>query len=140
VVIGLIVVNPWLALPLALVSHFAMDALPHYGDRYNPPAAFRRLKLMLPFDMLLAFMVLVLIILTHPDHWPVAVAGGVLAASPDLGSIPLFVRYLRSGKIRRSTTWFHRFHTCLQWGERLWGAWIELSWFAVFGSLLLARL
>lgn len=139
IVIGLSVVNPWLAIPLAFASHFVLDSLPHFGNRGHLSAALRMLKFVLPFDMLLALGVLLLVLIIQPTHWPVAMASGIAAASPDLWSIPLFVHYLQTGKARPGTDAFARFHSKLQWGERLWGAWIELAWFVALGSILLVK-
>ena len=138
--IGLSVVNPWMALPLALASHFALDALPHFGDRAQPAAGMRALKKMLPFDILLAALTLLAIIIIRPLHWQLGIACGILAASPDLRGIPVFIYYLKYQTLPPVTGWYDRFNRFVQWGERLWGAWVELAWFVVFAALLLTRL
>ncbi len=138
--IGLTIHVPIVALPLAFVSHFAMDALPHFGDRKQPAVGMRWLKAVLPFDILLATTMMLAIIIAHPMYWQFGVASGILAASPDLRGIPIFIYYLKHQKLPPLTGWYDRFNHFMQWGERLWGAWIELIWFLIFGGLLLARL
>ena len=39
------VINPWLAAPAAVTSHFVLDAMPHYG--YEGERELKRLKLSL---------------------------------------------------------------------------------------------
>lgn len=41
--IGLSISQPVIALPLALASHFVMDAIPHYGVRYAESAKKRKI-------------------------------------------------------------------------------------------------
>lgn len=126
-----VVHNPVIALPLALLSHFALDALPHYGDRLNRLNSFK-FKLVLGSDIYLALMVLVLMLILHPPHMWLLIFGGILGASPDLMWIPDFISALRGlpapvyGRIRR-------FHSKIQWYQEPKGAWVEAAWFvAVF--------
>lgn len=126
----------WIILPVAFVLHFGLDALPHFGQPDKPATAIARLKWLLPIDALLAAGVLAAIALTRPEHWPVMVLGGIACASPDLWSAKRFVRFLKRGDASYGSDWFSRFHHRIQWGERLWGAWIELAWAAGFAALL----
>jgi len=126
----------WLILPLAFLLHFVLDSLPHFGEPNNQSAALNRLKWLLPVDASVAAAVLITILVTQPVHWPWLLLGGVLCASPDLWSAPRFFRFLRSGATIRNSDWFARFHSRIQWGERLWGAWVEVIWFAA-GIVLL---
>lgn len=132
--------NPAVALPLAFLLHFVLDALPHFGDRSDPDISIARLRWILPFDAAMAAAVLLVIVLMQPDHWLVIALGGVLCASPDLFHIPRYVRYLRTGKSSPYRDWFSRFHDWIQWGERPWGIYIEAVWLVVFGTLLLRTL
>jgi len=130
----------WLSLPIAFLLHFVLDALPHFGQPDDDSAALRRLKWFLPLDALLGASVLLTILFVQPVHWLAILAGGVLCASPDLWSATRFLRFLRTGNPARNTDWFAQFHHRIQWGERLWGIWIELAWALGFGYVLLVRL
>lgn len=130
----------YILLPAAFLLHFCLDALPHYGQPDKPANALRRLKWLLPIDAGIAAAVLLVIVLCRPAHWPVIALAGVLCASPDLWSIGRFVRFLRHDDASYNTDWFAQFHHRIQWGERLWGAWVELAWALSFGWLLLVRL
>lgn len=132
--------NPALALPLAFILHFALDALPHFGQRNDPAKAIRRLKYILPVDAAIAAGVLLVIFIMHPERWPVIMLGGILCASPDLFQLPRYIRYLRTGDHRPFNDPLSRFHHWIQWGERPWGIYIEAAWFVGFGYVLLASL
>lgn len=129
----------WIILPVALLMHYAMDALPHFGQRNDQRAGMARLKWFLPIDAALALVVLVSIFFARPAYWQLAMAAGVLCASPDLLKTARFVRFLRRGEITQGNGWQARFHHYIQWGERLWGIWIELAWFLTFGFMLLVK-
>lgn len=129
----------WVILPLAFVLHFAMDALPHFGQRDNSYAAISRLKWFLPIDATLAAAVLLTLLITRPDHWPLAIAAGIVCASPDLQKTGRFIRFLKTGIDRRDHDWLSRFHHYIQWGERLWGGWVELAWL-ITGVLVLSAI
>lgn len=119
-----------------------MDALPHFGESGDEKmvSALNRLKWFLPIDACVAAAVLIIILTVRPAYCPLAVAAGILCASPDLWSVTRFIRFLRSGDPSINKDWFARFHHGLQWGERLWGAWVELAWFACFGFILITML
>jgi hypothetical protein len=130
----------WVILPVALLMHYAMDALPHFGQLDNEKAALARLKWFLPIDAALALIVLGSLFLVRPEYWLLAMAAGVLCARPDLLKTRRFIRFLRGGDSSRGRHREARFHRYIQWGERLWGIWIELAWFAAFGFVLATKL
>jgi hypothetical protein len=138
--IGLTVANPALALPLAFLSHFVCDAIPHY----DPPELdnVKRLKSkrfvyeFLVVGALLCFALVVLLALARPQHWVQAAAGAFLATSPDLFWIPKFLQVRKTGQETALHNPFLRFHAFVQWktGPRL--IWVEAVWFVAFSVLL----
>jgi len=141
--IGLTIGNPWLALPLAVLSHFICDVVPHY-DPPEPdgPIRFRSAGFIRDFLIIgagLCFVIVLCLALTRPQHWLMAAICSFLATGPDLLWIPRFVHALRGGK-ERPLNWFLRFHLFIQWktGPKL--LWVELAWFVVFGGLVAVRL
>lgn len=133
--------QPAVALPLAFAAHFALDALPHFGNRHASYAANMHLvKRVLPFDAAVALVVLLLIAIIRPADWPLVMLGGVLCASPDLMWMPGFIRSLRGEKQRRQLHGLMKFHSFIQWGERPWGIWLEAVWFLAIGFVLAAKL
>jgi hypothetical protein len=60
------VAQPAAAIPLALASHFVLDALPHYGDVNKSSWLNRNFKYILGIDLLLANLFLLAIIIMQP--------------------------------------------------------------------------
>jgi len=142
--IGLSISNPELALPLAFLSHFVCDAIPHY----DPPGKNLevRMKYSNRFDHELVwhFLICVLIIgvlaLFQPKNWILAAVCAFMAASPDLFWIPRYIQVKRTGKDTKLTNPFLRFHSGIQWKTGPKFIWLEAVWFVVFSSLIATHL
>ena len=127
VLIGLAVSNPWLALPLALVSHFICDALPHYAAS-KPLIGIKRFKVQLIIEALVCGLIVLALGLLHPLNWMIAAIAAFLATSPDFMWIQKFLR-AQSGKqqlLPKSA--IIRFHARIQWFERPIGGVFEVAW------------
>jgi hypothetical protein len=84
--IGLIVGEPLLAIPAAILSHFVCDSLPHYGNN-SPDTVFFKSKTfrnMLITDAALCVVLVIILALTRPEHWFLASICAFLSTSPDL--------------------------------------------------------
>lgn len=141
--IGLSLDQPALALSLAFVSHFALDAVPHYdppGDPLNRMRSKRFLWEQLIINGVLCVALVVVLAATHPGHWLQAAISAFLAASPDLLWLPKFVMAKRQNKLRANDNWFYKMHHALQWCTGTWGLWIELPWLALTGWLVMRQL
>lgn len=133
-VIVSVVPNPVLGLTLALLSHFVLDALPHFG-RLKWAHNDRQFFVALATDCFLAASVLVVLCLTQPTNWVLLVAGGIVAASPDLMWFPLWlndIRHIPNRPLNR----LEQFHSKIQWGERPWGYLIEIPYGVVMALIL----
>ena len=152
--IVVLIKKPELALPLAFLSHYALDALPHYNPRgvnlqsfKNYDEAYRRkfkdnsFLIIFAIDMLLFASILILswfVGLNNLPHWEVFL-GALLGASPDFeGGFYLLCQILRI-KLKNPgyISPIARFHIKLQWMERPWGLYIEFVWFAAVLTLIL---
>lgn len=133
-VIALSVQNPVMALPLAIMSHFALDGLPHFDLKINDHRA-GRFQMLLYSDMFIASVVLLSIAATRPAVWPLMIICGVLAASPDLMWFPNYSRGLK-GQKPKDHGWAARFHSKVQWLTGPFGAVIELLWFLLALGLI----
>jgi hypothetical protein len=129
-VIGTVVANPVIAFPLALLSHFILDALPHYGESDHHSKKF---KMILLADMMVAAIALIMVLLIT-QNWVVILAG-IFAASPDLMWLPLWLKELRG----QTTTLgpIAKLHKQIQWSEKSSGALYEAAWFLAIGALLI---
>lgn len=123
-----------IALPLAFVSHFVLDSLPHFGQ---PGVNDTRNKLfwtMLLIDMVLLLALYCLLFLYSPTPL-VSIAAAFLATSPDLAwGWRLLREYLK--KPQSSLNILSRFHSWIQWGERRWGWIIELTYFILMSFIV----
>jgi hypothetical protein len=137
--IGLIVGQPAIALPAAFLSHFICDALPHYdsspkGSRVETPG----FRTYLIVEASLCFLLVLVLAIARPPHWPLAAVCAFLATSPDLFWIN---RYRAS---RQQKSWrpnaFLRFADKIQWFARPIGAVVEVVWFVAALVLLVPSL
>lgn len=136
VLIVAVVSNPWIALPLALASHLVMDIVPHFG--LDPE---RQIKVFIPYliiDATLAGSILLALLITRPANYWMLIAGGVIAASPDLLSITFFINILRHKHHEFGLV--QRFLQRIQWSESVYGLALEIPWFLLAGGLVLQRL
>lgn len=121
--IGAVVQDPIIALPAALLSHFIVDSLPHFGKISHKTKAF---SFMLRADMFLSAIFLLSIVIFKPEHWPLLLGCAVLATCPDLMWLPGFIREVKDHPPKPNNL-IMKFHGIIQF-ELTWGYWIELVW------------
>ncbi len=124
--IGLMVGSPWLAIPLAFMSHFVLDAIPHFGVS-DPKLNSRLFSLYLIFDAAMVLVLLGCLIVFQPASWVAGVCGAVAAASPDLMWLPDYIR-AHKGKALAKHRHIVLFHKNIQWFERPIGFAVEVAW------------
>ncbi len=134
-IIGLVVGEPLIAIPLSIASHFICDALPHFSsqDSSNNNIASQSFFNYLVVDAGLCFFLVVVLAIIQPENWPLAAVCAFLAASPDFGWINRF-RKARSGQKWHPSA-FSKFAASIQWFQRPIGAAVEIVWFV--GTLVL---
>lgn len=135
-IIGLVVREPAVALPLAVVSHFVCDIIPHHSSDL-PVKKWLKSKLfknLLYADALLCFGLVVFLAVNHPLHWQMAAICAFLAAAPDFFWLPRFIGANSKRAWRASR--FDKFAENIQWFQRPIGAVVEIAWFAA-GIMLL---
>ena len=128
-IIGLAVASP-LALPLAFVSHYLMDMIPHFGwplpEKQNLKSNIFRNYLIA--EALLCFLVVLVLFTVQPANWFLASICAFLAAMPDMFS---YGRYKNvRNNIEHKRNLYERFASKIQWFERPIGAVVEVAWFA----------
>lgn len=133
--IAVAVPRPALAIPLALVSHFALDILPHYGYGDIPREQRDKqnnfiLKQTIDTYCALGLIWLVPYLLRNHQTPIVTVVCMLVAFVPDAIWSVHYVLAQRTGKYRELNR-FNRFHKAIQWCERSWGIYVEALWFAL---------
>lgn len=128
--IALAVKEPLLVAPLALISHFLLDATPHfdhpiyqYGSKY-----FTRIMVA---DGVLSIGTVSLVMIAVPQLAGVIALGAFFAIVPDF----LWLYYYTHG---RPQWWFFKFHSKIQWYERTPGLFVEASYLLFISTALLA--
>ena len=135
--VGIISGKPAVAIPLALVSHYICDIIPHYGagtseaEELNS-TIFRKL---LVIDVSLCATLVVVLVLFHPQFWFLAAICAFVATSPDLISINRY-RFARRGKLSKPNRYVS-FAKNIQLFEKPIGAVVEITWFAAMVIILL---
>ena len=127
--IALTVNKPILALPLAFLSHFVLDAFPHFGYEGNRGYG-EAFKHKLTYIVILLDIVGLMLLLwaVAGKGWLVYVAG-IVALSPDLLGL---YNYFGIDRKHKDPSQFiinklHRkFHRQIEWCERPWGIFIEI--------------
>jgi hypothetical protein len=127
-----------IVVPLAFVSHFVMDALPHFGNKGFSRRS-KRFILVLTIDALIVAAITGAIIALKPHHWQLMLAGGVLAMAPDAVHAPNFLRELHGREMHTHESHLSRLHGRVQ-REYAWGIIVEAAWLALISPFLLRAL
>jgi hypothetical protein len=136
-IIGLVVGQPLIAVPLAVVSHFVCDAIPHFGSSlphgvYMKTRAFHNY---LVLNAAACFLLVVCLAAYQPRHWLLAAVCAFAAAAPDFLSLN---RYLKNKRdLQWQAGWYARFAHNIQWFERPIGAVVEVVWFAAAVAIII---
>ena len=135
--IGLVIGQPWVALPASFLSHFVCDAIPHFDptmptDQWIKTRRFRNLLLI---DGSLCVTLVLVLAIMQPTHWLLASFCAFVATSPDLFWINRFIT-TRRGEVWRPNL-FSKFAGAIQWFTAPIGAVVEAVWFFSGLALLL---
>ena len=134
--IGLSIGNPLIAIPAALLSHFVLDALPHYGSPQEEPEKLKSIwfRNYLIVEAILCFGIVAVLVIVRPQYWALAAVCAFIASSPDLVSANRYFK-VRSGKSWKPSA-YSRFASYIQWFERPIGALVEAAWLFAMVFLL----
>lgn len=126
VVIAVAVHHPALALPLALISHFVLDALPHYGDdaRNGSDKIFRRIIIT---DAIAGVGIALLMMFLFPEYKLLIALCGILATIPDLMWLPNHIREAKNLQTKPHNR-LMRWHQRIQFEHPVWGIAAEIVW------------
>lgn len=130
-----LVFKSWWVLPFALISHFILDALPHYGE---PGLEDRHVhfKVVAVFDLLFFVITFIVVLLTAGEYFWLIIASGFIAILPDSVWFYRYYLELKFGRLPKMNKLTH-FHAWIQWGERPLGWIFEIFWYIIMLSLYL---
>jgi len=126
--IGFSLGNPILVAPVAFASHFLLDTLPHFGEKFGKRKLLSKSIWLIDAVLLGSFLVFLLL----NAHW-IMLLGAVVAISPDFAWVYRFVIAEKCGRLAPGPTHvFNQFHAGIQKLETRKGLIAEILWFAVF--------
>jgi len=138
-VIALLVKEPALAVPLSFISHFACDSIPHFGLAPNDKLFDRKFNVTLVMDFLVAVSLMVILgLMFRSQRWLIW-ACMVAAASPDLAWAYYHLYMQKIKKRKPKFDRLSRFHIAIQWSQTPKGWFVEVAWFVLIGSIILAQ-
>jgi hypothetical protein len=129
--IALAVKQPLLAAPLAFVSHFVLDAIPH-APPYNFEYGNTRFSKAMVADATAGIALTIAVMIMVPHLAPVVAVGAFFAILPDLTWAYFY-------GLNRRNSWFYKLHTVIQWFERPPGIIVEACYFVLI-TLVIAVL
>lgn len=91
--------NPFLAIPLAVGSHFILDSIPHWQETLYPYKPNKLTWVRIPIDLALSLLLVGLIASAHPDRGTLVWLGALGANIPDLDSVVILIPGLQGWKI-----------------------------------------
>lgn len=129
--IATLIKQPLVAIPLAFLSHFVCDALPHFDAGFT--FGKRSMYIYLFFDGLFAFFAAVFLLIMGVENPILLAVCGFAAMSPDL----IWLYYGLNRKLNRYELYgpLSKLHHVIQWSATKWGIIPELIWAA--GGLFL---
>jgi hypothetical protein len=132
-VIAAAIDKPLIALPAAFLSHFVVDAIPHWN--YKVPQKLR--KPIILFDLLgSALLVVALSVLLFDSKPWLVIWGGFLGILPDAMWLPQILEGKPAPMNKKNL--FHalrRLHVKIQWSETAPGGFAEIVWFFLMLTL-----
>jgi hypothetical protein len=132
--IATLVRQPILAVPLAFASHFACDALPHFGLQLKFGSAAMWRYIYAETCAMAVIGISLLFIGTEQAVWLLLV-GAAAAMSPDVAWY-IYGKSGRQGKPEQYNL-LNKFHYKIQWSETKWGIIPELFWAGLMISVIL---
>ena len=112
--------NPAIALPAALISHYVLDSLPHYGFKDWESRNQKIFKAMLVIDIVVFSLLLRYLVINSVPGW--FYLSGFVGYLPDLAWIYRWIITEKFGTIRpQKMNFMNNFHARIQKHERLWG-------------------
>lgn len=120
--------NPLIFVPVAFVSHFVLDSLPHFGEAFGKRKKLSKAVWVVDFTLLLIGLAILLV----TSNW-LLILGALAAISPDLAWIFRFAIAEKWGTLSPTkTNRFNTWHASIQKYERRWGLGVEIAWLATF--------
>lgn len=124
------------AIPVAFVSHFVLDAIPHYSVKSSHRAQSRTYKDVIIADTILSLALSITVLVFA--KWNMFI-GGFVAFAPDITLIHYYFKHGRDLQIKGENA-LTRFHINIQRLERPWGIAVEVAAIAIMLPFFIQQL
>lgn len=116
--LGAVIGNPLVVVPLSIISHFVLDAVPHWQETLAPYQPTKKTFIRIPIDVTIGLIVVLLALQAQPQHALAIWLGAVFASAPDLDVIVIAYPKLKHGLLKKYWEW----HCAIQREtSSLWG-------------------
>lgn len=105
VVLGTIIGNPIVVVPVALLSHFVLDSVPHWQETLAPYKPTWKTYVRIPIDLAIALLVVLLAIWQQPHDALAIWLGAIFASAPDLDVMVVAFPQLKHGVVEKFWNW-----------------------------------
>ena len=124
VALGAMIGNPIMVIPLAIISHFVLDLIPHWQETLAPYKPTWKTYVRIPIDLAIGLVIVLLAVRLQPDQaWSIWL-GAIFASGPDLDVAIVTFPKLKRGLLERYWDW----HCAIQREtSSLWGVLPQLA-------------
>lgn len=130
------IANPMIGLPVAFLSHFLLDVLPHFGEAYGKRSRLSKIVWIVDGVVVGIFVIVALV----SGSW-LFLLGALAGMSPDFAWIYRFTVQENFGKLPpRPENKFNQFHSGIQHFESRVGLLAEVVWLALLMRLLVGEI
>lgn len=105
VAIGALLGNPVIVAPIALASHFVLDAVPHWQETLAPYTPTKKTYIRIPLDLALAVGITLLAVHWQPHKAAAIWTGAIFANLADLDSAVVLWPRLKRGIVQKYWDW-----------------------------------
>jgi len=118
--------KPAIALPAALLSHFAIDMLPHWDYEVPGDNQIKQAAVMIDATFSMATLLILAVTVSAPQR--LIIAGGFLGVLPDIMWAQKIVTGSFSKNPNRYVEKIRKIHKKMQWSESRKGIYFEIFW------------
>lgn len=128
--IAVAVKQPALVVPIAFLSHFVLDSIPHFGGMSFYEYGHKLFPYVMVADGILSVSAVGIVMLLQPDLAPIIALGASFAILPDF--------FWLGHYMLKWEHWFFTFHKKIQWFERPPGIIVEAAYFILISTIITA--
>lgn len=103
--VGILIGDIAIAAPVAVMSHFVLDTVPHWQETLAPYTPTRATYIRIPLDIAIAVGIVALAVTVRPSHAIVIIISALCATAADLDVLTVVFPKLKRGIVRKYWDW-----------------------------------